>query len=271
MHATDQEWLASLPIGDMIKFGWVSPAPRPAEEVAECLRFFGVASVPMWLLKYGNIGEMAAFRTSPSFESRPASVATWMRRGEIESQEITCSPWNRKRFEESLTTIRELTRQKDPGRFVPKLVSICATSGVAVAVVRAPNGCRASGAVRFLAKDKALLLLSFRHLSDDHFWFTFFHEAAHLVLHGDNAFFIEGLGSPTTKQEQEANQFAGRTLIPEQFQAAFIALKADSRAVIRFARRLGLSPGVVVGQLQHHGRLAHDQLNGLKRRFTWGE
>lgn len=140
---------------------------------------------------------------------------------------------------------------------------------VAVAIVRVPNGCRASGASRFLTQNKALLMLSFRYLTDDHFWFTFFHEAGHLLLHSARDLFLEGVDTPLTTQEQEANQFTARTLVPPEFQSSLLSLPLDERAVIRFATRLGVSPGIVVGQLQHLRKIRHNQLNRLKRRFKW--
>jgi HTH-type transcriptional regulator / antitoxin HigA len=269
LHAADGEWLTELPVGDMIKFGWLKPAPRASEEMSACLRFFNVPSVSAFRSVYADIHEMVAFRTSPSFDSRPAAVAAWLRQGEIASEAIRCSPWDAKRFEESLSRIRPLTRQKDPSQFILELRKICAACGVAVVVVRAPNGCRASGATRFLSRDKALLLLSFRHLSDDQFWFSFFHEGAHLLLHGDKTLFLEGVEASPTAQEVEANEFAGRVLVPSEFRALMLNLPAHSREVIRFARRLNISPGIIVGQLQHYGRIKRDQLNGLKRRFRW--
>jgi HTH-type transcriptional regulator/antitoxin HigA len=270
LHAPDHQWLAELPLGDMIQFGWLKPVPRPSDEMSACLRFFDVPSVAAWHQVYANLQEMVAFRTSRSFDSRLAAVAAWLRQGEIEGGVIECSPWDRNRFEECLSRIRPLTRQKDPSRFIPELLKLCRACGVAVVIVRAPNGCRASGATRFLSRDKALLLLSFRHLSDDQFWFSFFHEAAHLLLHGDKGFFLEGLEPPTTILEEEANEFAGRILVPSEFRTAMLGLPVHSREVIRFARRLGVSPGILVGQLQHFEKIKRNQLNGLKRRFRWG-
>ena len=113
------------------------------------------------------------------------------------------------------------------------------------------------------------MLLSFRYLSDDHFWFTFFHEAGHLLLHGKNALFLEGDNIASTKEEQEANEFAAGILIPTEFQAALLSLPVDGRDVIKFARLVGVSPGIVVGQLQHLGRIKPNQLNSLKRRYSW--
>ena len=272
IHAADEEWLNELPLGDMIKFGWLRPPPRPSEEVEACLRFFGLPSVAAWRHVYDDLDALVAFRTSPSFDSRPAAVAAWMRKGEIECAKIECAPWDALRFRDSLQDIRRLTLDRDPNHFLPALQQICSASGVATVIVRAPNGCRASGATRFVSTDKALLLLSFRYLSDDQFWFTFFHEAGHLLLHGAESIFLEGLDSEASIQESEANEFAEEVLIPIEAKDGLLTLPPnDMRAIIRFAKRIGVSPGIVVGQLQHHGKVRRNHFNGLKRRFQWSD
>lgn len=263
------EWLSELPVKDMVKSGWLEPVPDSADKVAACLNFFDVPDVERWRATYHDVLEMAAFRTSPSFESQPGAVAAWLRQGEIESASIDCKRWDAKRFQKALQEFRSLTRKKNPSFFIPELEQRCADCGVAVVIVRAPTGCRASGATRFLSPSRALMLLSFRYLSDDHFWFTFFHEAGHLLLHGKNALFLEGDNIASTKEEQEANEFAAGILIPTEFQAALLSLPVDGRDVIKFARLVGVSPGIVVGQLQHLGRIKPNQLNSLKRRYSW--
>jgi Zn-dependent peptidase ImmA (M78 family) len=90
------------------------------------------------------------------------------------------------------------------------------------------------------------------------------------VLHGEEAMFLEGYDTRPTVMEQQANEFAARILVPHEFQTALLDLRADGREIIRFARHLGVSPGIVVGQLQHLGRIKHNRLNYLKRRFEWG-
>jgi len=265
------DWLSEIPVGDMIKFGWITDVPHPSKEIAACLEFFNVSSIDNWKSKYLQTPELAAFRTSKSFDSSPGAVAAWLRRGEIEADLIECKQWSAKGFEKSLTEIRRLTRQKSPARFIPELTRICSENGVAVVIVRAPTGCRASGAAHFLSQKKALIQLSFRYLTDDHFWFTFMHEAGHLILHPNMPMFIEGVDLPSSPEEIEANDFAAHELVPEEFQSELMSLGANSKKVIRFARRIGVSPGVVVGQLQHHGVVAHNRLNRLKRRFAWQE
>ena len=265
----DEEWLAELPVGDMIKFGWLKPVPHASDEMAVCLHFFDVSTVREWHDVYRSLEQSAVFRTSRSFDSRPAAVAAWLRQGEIEAQAIDCDLWNPSRFHKSFSYIRSLTREKDPNLFLPKLQKCCSESGVAVVIVRSPNGCRASGATRFLSRDKAILQLSFRYLSDDQFWFTFFHEVGHLLLHGEKGFFLEGADTISTREEEEANEFGARILVPEEYQSALWNLQANGREVIRFARRLDVSPGIIVGQLQHLRKIRPNQLNNLKRRFFW--
>jgi HTH-type transcriptional regulator/antitoxin HigA len=270
LQKANEKWLSALPLADMIKFGWLS-RPESSDRLASCLRFFNVPSVAAWKDAYTSVLQLAAFRTSAAFASKTTSVAAWLRQGEIEAEAIECEPWNPERFERSLSEIRGLTREKDPKKFLPQLIKLCAASGVAVISLRAPTGCKASGATRFLSPHKAILLLSFRHLSDDHFWFTFFHEAGHLLLHGEREVFLEGDDTPSDKEEEEANKFAASILVPPEFQSSFVSLRADARMVIRFAMRSGIAPGIVVGQLQHLGQLRHNQLNRLKRYYVWEE
>lgn len=269
ISSSDEGWLKELPVKDMTAFGWLRPVHHASEKVVECLRYFGMPNVAAWRETYHNVLETVAFRTSPSFDSQSGAVAAWLRQGEIESIRIESKTWDAERFQDTLPSIRALTRKKNPSDFIPELQKLCAECGVAVVIARAPTGCRASGATLFLSPSKALLLLSFRYLSDDHFWFSFFHEAAHLILHNKDDLFLEGMEMCSTKEEQEANEFAANTLIPEQFKLELSNLRLDGREVIRFARKVGVSPGVVVGQLQYLGLITRKQLNNLKTRFSW--
>lgn len=264
----DEDWLNQVPARDMRQRGWLDPHLSLTDPLAACLRFFGVASVEAWNATYRDVLENTVFRTSAAFDSRPAAVAAWLRQGEIQAASIDCEPWDPKRFRAALSEIRPLSRKRDPKLFLPELVRRCAQCGVAVVIVRAPAGCRASGATRFLSPEKALLLLSFRYLSDDHFWFTFFHEAGHLLIHGKKELFLEG-SKVASVMENEANEFSARILVPPEFQAKLASLRIDRHEIRAFAKMLRISPGVIVGQLQHLGRIGPNQLTTLKARFQW--
>jgi Zn-dependent peptidase ImmA (M78 family)/plasmid maintenance system antidote protein VapI len=264
-----QAWVKTVPFRDMAKLGWVRSTRRRREQMSECLRFFGVSDVESWGCRYRSVLQNVAMRTSRSIDSDPTAVAAWFRQGEIEASRLRTANWNTTIFEALLADIRLLTREADPAVFVPSLVDICAAGGVSIVVLRAPKGCRASGATRFVAGERPMILLSGRHLSEDHFWFTFFHEAAHLILHGDREFFLDFDSSPLSPEEAEANSFAEHVLIPAEHRSQFLQLRGDLRGIARFARRIGLSAGVVIGQLQYCEVLQPNWLNTAKRRYAW--
>jgi HTH-type transcriptional regulator / antitoxin HigA len=268
-RAVSLNWLDQVPVKDMIRCGWVKAAADPATLAMSVLQFFGVSSVESWRSIYREALNPVAFRTSLTFESQPGALAAWLRQGELAASAIRCEVWDPERFRNQLAVIRELTREKDPKVFLPKLTRLCAACGVAVVALRAPDKCRASGVSRFLAPTRPLLMLSFRYLADDQLWFTFFHEAGHLLLHADKYLFLEGDDRLTTTEEEEANTFAANILIPPQYHAELLRLQPHGIPVMRFARMVGVSPGIVVGQLLHLGRIGPHQLNNLKRRYEW--
>ena len=276
IHAVDKEWTGQFPIGDMVRFGWIQ-APRPEEEAAACLQFFGVSSRREWEERYEAYAKVVAFRTSPKLASRPFSVLAWLRRGEVVAEAIGCEVWEPERFLNAVVAARPLTQIKSPGVFLPKLQALCAAAGVAVVVVRAPAGCRASGAVRKMSEHTRVIQLSARFLTDDQFWFSFFHEAGHLlepkaktwnVGESDTQVELDGM-SDETVEELAANSFAQRIIVPTEFQEEFSRLSADYKEVLRFSVRLGIAPGLIVGQMQHQRRVGYERLNRLKRRYSW--
>ena len=197
-------------------------------------------------------------------------VAAWLRQGERQSTDIVCNPFDKAAFISVLDELRFLTNESDPEIFEPKLVKICSKVGVAVVFEPAPKGCPVSGATKWLSSGKALLMLSLRYKKNDHLWFTFFHEAAHLLLHGKKMLFIEEDGnSLNDKHEQEANQYACNFLIPQKYAKQLKTISRTKDAVKTFASKLGIAPGIVVGRMQKEGYLPYTHLNGLKITYHW--
>ena len=74
-----------------------------------------------------------------------------------------------------------------------------------------------------------------------------------------------------TEKEKEANAFAESLLVPQDRQEELASLRTRARDVIRFAVSVGISPGIVVGQMQYRRIIGPQQLNFLKRRYGWDE
>ena len=120
---------------------------------------------------------------------------------------------------------------------------------------------------RWLSPEKALIQLSLRYRTDDQFWFSFFHEAGHILNDPKKVVYIDDDG--TDGCEEEANRFAGSFLIPTEQPSALARLTTHA-AIVGFAKAIGIAPGIVLGRLQKEGIVPwRSYLNDLKRRFEW--
>ncbi len=265
-HLKDQlVWLKRFPVRAMLKSGWIR-SRGGLGQIQEILRFFGVASPDQWERLW--VGAPVAYRKSAVFQSDPGAVAAWLRMGEIQAQGMRCQPYDAKGFRGALQEIRELTIQH-PEVFGPELRRICADSGVAVVFVRELPKIRISGATRWLSPSKALIQLTLRYRSDDQLWFSFFHEAGHILLHGKRAVFIDD-GRDVDDKETEANTFAADLLLPPSAVKCFLATpRRDEAGIISFAKSMRVAPGIVVGRLQHDSAIPNDRYNHLKRWLEW--
>jgi HTH-type transcriptional regulator / antitoxin HigA len=269
--ALDQNWAKLFPIKDMIKFGWL-PSNLSRQNYDAALReFFEVTTPQAWQQRYSSATAVAAFRTSPTFDSNPAAVTAWLRWAEIQADGIDCESWSAETLSQILPEMRALTRRNNPSKFVPELQNLCRQVGIALIIAPAPKGCKASGATRFVSPKKAYIALSLRYKSDDHFWFTFFHEIGHLVLHAKDALFLEDSSDISSVEEEEANRFSEEVLIPPAVKPDLLRLRPRTKDILRFAVKIGVSSGIVVGQLQHFGQIGRHQMNHLKRPYSWKE
>ena len=208
-----EEWLERVPSPSGKTRGRLSEAQR-RDEIRRRLVFFNVNNMRAWRARYGCLRSETQFRTSPTLLSDEGAVSLWLRQGELEAALVDTKPWSPDTLRETLNDIRKLSTINHPARFMPKLRRLCAEAGVALVIVRAPTGCRASGATRLIAPDKAMVLMSFRYRADDQFWFTLFHELGHLLLHGAETF-VDDDETLQDNREREANEFASACIVPE--------------------------------------------------------
>lgn len=260
----DANWLDVLPIKDLVKRGWVEDSPDPVRRVRSVCQFFGVAHRAAWEAVWEK---PTAYRTSKAFTSDPGAVAAWLRIGEIKAATINCAPYDRSALTTLLGELRGLTTEPSPATWLPTLVDLCSGVGVAVVVEPEIKGARINGAARWLTPDKALVQLSLRHRWNDIFWFTFFHEVGHLLMHSKKDTFLNDVGAHSGV-EQEADGFAGQLLIPRSYEAELAEVNSleDAKGL---ASRLGVAPGIIVGRLQHDQRWPFNRGNDLKQRFVF--
>lgn len=258
--------LKEVPVRAMEKLGWIPTEKEPSRKLERVLSFFGVASIDA----LENRGREARFRQSKAFKANPIAVGAWIRKGHLEADRIQCAPYDEVKFIAALKKARALCREMPPD-FAQQLVQLCASAGVAVVYVPELPGTHLSGAARWLTPSKALIQLSVRHKSDDHFWFTFFHEAGHILKHGRKKVFIDADEHEDSKEEEAANEVAADFLIPPQQWKRFVGGgQFTPAAILRFAQHIGVAAGIVVGRLQHERRIAFSVGNAMKKKIEFG-
>lgn len=262
------DWLRAFPVNEMRKFGWLPDTREKHILVDSLLRFFGVASPHEWAHIYVKAEISVAFKLSLAHTQSPNSISAWLRKGELQAKEMEVAEFDKRKFKDALAEIKELAFLM-PDNFTQQLQDICA--GCGVAVVFTPNLPKApiSGASRWF-QNIPIIQLSGRFRTNDHFWFTFFHEAAHIILHGKKEIFLESVEGTEIDQEkeEEANVFAAKVLIDEKDWKEIVnSLPILPIEIERYAKKLRVAPGIIVGRLQHEKRVSKAFGNELKSKI----
>ena len=264
----DEGWIERVPVKAMKERRWIVGHSDKRLLMEELLSFFGCGSLQAWMNTWGT--PEVAYRKSPKYESHPEALAAWLRKAEIEGRKQRCGEYGAEAFEAALERLKGMTRLP-PSEWAMKIREECNSCGVAYVVLPELHQTRVSGAARQITDRCPLIVQTGRYKDDGHFWFTFFHEARH-VLQGKlrKEWLIEE-NSNDDALEADANQFAREFLVPTQAIRAVRARhggKMPTKAAEELADKLGIAVGIVVGRLQFDGIWKQMVGNTLKRRYT---
>lgn len=268
----DVDILNSIDIKSLISEKWMVKCDDKVQQLKELLSFFGVVTVKQLLSVWSTLE--VNYRTSQIYQKNHLNIMTWLRCGELLAQEMVCEAYNSKKFKDALLKCRELTNCSFE-EVNTRIQNVCAKAGVAVVFVPELKNISTSGAAQWLSKDKALIQLSLRGKRDDKFWFDFFHEAAHILLHGRKDQFIDENSNFVTPDrkliEAEADDFSSSMLISKKNFSEFIMKHNFKKAsIIEFSKQENIASGIVVGQLQKNEFLRWDsKLNNLKNKYEF--
>lgn len=257
-----------FPYAEMVKRGLVEATRKPTERVENLLNFFRVADFNALENHIHKTAGVNLFRKSEKFNLSTPVLATWLRIGELQIEEIKLGHFNRKKFERQLPELRALTCLPF-SEALAQLREHGIQSGVAITVVRGFQGLPVWGIARWIGKNPCIQL-SHRYKTTDHFWFSLFHEIGHILLHKKGDFHIDFDKQSSQKSglDEAADRFACDLLIPPGDYEKLRSMNTVTATSIReFAREIGTAPGIVVGRLQHDGVIAHSYLNEVKERL----
>ncbi len=258
-----KEWLRSQPTKELKKCGYLKEDKKGIPMVEECLKFYGVASPLQWKALYIDDYVTADFRKSESYQTSTSSMAAWLRIGEIEMRKLNIVEYDKDLFKVNLNKIQDLVRIQ-PEDFAIQLQSLCHSAGVALIYTMCIPKAPISGAARWIGGNP-LIQLTDRYKSNNHFWFTFFHEAGHILLHGKKDVFLDEFDpyDADKKKESEADDFANKQLLPIDFINDVPNVVTD-KDIRKIASKYRTHPAVVVGRLQRLNIIQYSFGNDFK-------
>ena len=271
LKESHQDWARAFPYKQMADLGWIEAASKAGDKAMHLLSFFAVSDQDCW----SNVwtAPEASFRQTTRVGKKPEVISAWLRKGEIDAQKLRVPAFDEKRFSDAIHSLRSLVCEEDPHVFIPEIEKRCAQAGVRFLVIRELPSLGVYGVTRWYA-GSPMIQQSMLLKSHDHFWFTFFHEAKHVLQKVKKRIFLEGtqLDQEDQKREDEANQFAGELLIPEKEYVSFLDQnKFTTPSIRKFAASINAHPGIVVGRLMRDKRLSYTHpARRLQVRYQWG-
>jgi HTH-type transcriptional regulator/antitoxin HigA len=251
----DIEIAQKVPYREMAKLGWLPETRDAKERVLHLRKYFEV--VQLGLTNHSQLNKITCRKLSATEKSDLAMIA-WAQKAKIESRKMITSSIDLKGLFNIQPEIRKMT-ETEPTEFCPKLVKMLSECGIALVFLPQISDLYMHGTT-FADGSKIVVSLSVRNNSADIFWFSLFHELAHIHLGH-----ISHPDGTSIEAEAAADLYARDTLIPYDAFSAFVASKSFSKAsVLSFAHSVSINPGIVVGRLQEEGYIQLNKLNELK-------
>ncbi|OFX59416.1 MAG: XRE family transcriptional regulator [Bacteroidetes bacterium GWA2_30_7] len=261
-----KDWIDNFPLAAMKNMQWVVYENTVISKANALYSFFGVSGQePYFNYYHKNIYE-AAYRMSTHNNKNPFAVSAWLKKGEHQAEKIKVGSYDISKFKNALLEIKNIMA-KQPANFFSLLQSICASVGVRVVHTPCLPQTMLHGSTRWV-NDTPLIQLSNLYKRNDIFWFTFFHEAGHIIKHGKRDIFVEGLKYSPDEQikENEANDFAIKcTFTKEQEKVVLENIPLTQKSIIEFSNQFNTHPAMIIGRLAR----VNKELNAIGFKFNF--
>jgi len=255
------------PVSELQKRGWIERTSNLDILEAQVLNFYSIPSFdepPQFL---------HAARKSTDYGALTVVQRAWLCRVKRMARAVHVhGGFTVGKTQAMLQELSALKAEPEEARHVSKVL---ASYGVRFLVLEHLASSKIDGVCLWLSRKEPVIAVSLRYDRIDWFWHTLMHECKHLIN-------SDGLETPTVdtqlvgsdaqpeaeknRAEVEADRFAASFLIDPNEMEAFIArvhpLYSRTK-IVGFAKRIGVHPGIVVGQLQHKGRIPYSHSRNL--------
>jgi HTH-type transcriptional regulator/antitoxin HigA len=241
------------PISELVKRRWIEPTNSVDVLESQVLDFYELKSIQ-------DAPTMAAAaRKSTDYGATNSAQLAWYCFAKKLAKQIEAPAFGKSKMEKLIPQLKALTGHPQEVRHVPRILN---DAGIRFVVVRHLSKSKIDGAAFWLdkARKQPVVALSMRYDRIDSFWHTLTHEIAHIWYGDDVSIDSDMVGETAAASkskpdyEQRADKFATAMLVDtaelEDFINRVRPLYAKKK-IEGFANRIGVHPGIVVGQLQH--------------------
>ena len=251
-----------------IECGYIHNNCGDASKVMQLREFLQISNLTL----IPKIPYYAAYRAqlTTNIKVDPYVLFAWQRLCEKETESIKVNRVvDKKLLRSSISRIKDaMFGNIDKG--IQELQSIFSKCGIAFQVVKNIRGAPVQGFIKETTDGRLILCLTIRGKRADRFWFTLFHEIAH-ILNGDYKTRFVDFDSVQGKKEEIADRYAGDTLIsPEKYRKFILSKDCTTWNNIKaFAEAVGVEPFIVLGRLQNDGILDWSDFSDRIVRYSW--
>ncbi len=250
------DWTKKFPYAEMAKNNWVPPTRVLEEKTINLLNYFGVATHNGWKNLYMESELKVAAYTSLKHTHEPHAISAWLRQGELQAKTNEVPVFDIKKLKSNIPAMRKLMVEQ-PVNFFKQLQQLCSEAGVILLFTRKLPKVPLSGSTRWI-NENPLIQLTARYGQNDRFWFTFFHELGHIILHGKKYISLENVdfAAADPEKENEAHDFAVKHTFSKEQEEKLLrehptSITADD--IVSYAREFNTHPAMIIGRLQHLG------------------
>lgn len=245
------------PVKEMERRGWIRETKDTDELDAELKRFFGVDNLD----DDPQIG--AVTRKSDTEEPLSAAQRAWCFRVRQLASSLVIPPFRHNAIASCKKELRVLAAYPQESHKISKVLT---KYGIRYVVVEPLSGIKVDGVALWLDADSPVIGMSLRYDRVDSFWFTLSHELIHIEnrdeapLDADLTDRMEGISVVRSEMERRANDGAADMLIASNELRSFIQRVGplySKDKIVRFAHRVKIHPGIVVGQLQRRDEIGY--------------